>query len=242
MSDLFIMNADGSDQTWLTRGSSATWSPDGTSIAFHASASGTGLPANSYPGSATLDSDIFIVDVRDLLAKKATPRNITSNPAAVDDDPDWSPDGRTILFTSHATGDNHTNAVSAEIYSVSVDGSARPKPLTSNKQEERAPAWSPDGKRILFCCRRGSKPDFDLCVMNADGSGEVRVTESPLGDLTPSWSPDGKKILFHRAKGAGLGAWDLWLINPDGTGEARLTNAPGHTGFASWGELKKFER
>jgi len=242
VSDLFLMNPDGSDQTWLRRGSSATWSPDGTSIAFHASASGTGLPANPYPGSATIDSDIFIVNVREFLSGKAAPRNVTNNPAAVDDDPDWSPDGRTIIFTSHATSDTHTNAVSAEIYAVSVDGAGKPRPLTSNRDEERAPAWSPDGKRILFCCRRGSKPDFDLCVMNADGTGEVRLTDSPLADLTPSWSPDGRKIVFHRPKGRGLGAWDLWLINQDGTGEVRLTDAPGHTGFASWGEMKKHER
>ena len=43
-SDLFVMNADGTDQQFLVRGSSATWSPDGRHIAFHASASGTGLP------------------------------------------------------------------------------------------------------------------------------------------------------------------------------------------------------
>lgn len=238
VSDLFVMNTDGSDQTWLGRGSSATWSPDGTSIAFHASASGSGLPANPYPGSATLDSDIFVVNIRDFVEKKATPRNITNNPAAIDDDPDWSPDGRTILFTSHATNDNHTNAVTAEIYTVSVAGDAKPRALTSNKDEERAPAWSPDGKRILFSCRRATKPDFDLCVMNADGSGEVKLNDSPLGDLTPSWSPDGTKIVFHRPKGRGLGSWDLWLINPDGTGETRLTDAPGYTGFANWGELR----
>jgi TolB protein len=238
VSDLFLMNTDGTDQTWLRRGSSGTWSPDGRSIAFHASASGTALPVNPYPGSATLDSDIFVVNMRDLLEKKATPRNITNNPAAVDDDPDWSPDGKTIIFTSHATDDNHTNAVTAEIYALSANGTGKPRALTRNHDEERAPAWSPDGKRILFCCRRGSKPDFDLCVMNADGSNEVKLTDSPLGDLTPSWSPDGSKIVFHRPKGRGLGLWDLWLISADGSGESRLTDASGYTGFAHWGMLR----
>lgn len=238
VSDLYLMNTDGSGQTWLGRGSSATWSPDGASIAFHASASGTGLPANPYPGSATLDSDIFVATVRDFLAKKTAPRNLTNNPAAVDDDPDWSPDGQTIIFTSHGVNDHHTNAVTAEVYAISATGAGSPRALTSNKYDDRAPAWSPDGKRILFCCRRGAKPDFDLCVMNADGSGEVKITDDPRGDLTPSWSPDGSRIVFHRGKGRGLGLWDLWVINPDGTGEMRLTDAPGHTGFASWGELR----
>ncbi len=236
--DLFLMNTDGTEQTWLRRGSSATWSPDGNSIAFHASASGTGLPATPYPGSAMVDSDIFIVSLRELIDTKASPRNITNNPAAVDDDPNWSPDGRTIIFTSHATTDDYTNAVSAEIYAISADGTGKPKALTSNKDEERAPAWSPDGKRIVFCCRRGNKPDFDICVMNADGSGELKLTDSPLGDLTPAWSPDGTKIVFTRTKGKGLGAWDLWIVKADGTGESRLTDAPGYNGFADWGESR----
>ena len=238
VSDLFLMQADGSEQTWLGRGSSATWSPDGSSIAFHASASGTGRPATPYPGSATVDSDIFIVNLRDWMEKRATPRNITENPAAVDDDPDWSPDGRTLIFTSHATSDDYTNAVSAEIYAINADGTGEPKALTRNMDEERAPSWSPDGKRIVFCCRRGGKPDFDICVMNGDGSGEVKLTDSPLGDLTPAWSPDGTKIVFHRPKGAGLRAWDLWVVNADGTGESRLTDAPGYNGFASWGTMR----
>src|SRR5215471_18010947 len=76
VSDLFLMNADGSDQTFLTRGSSATWSPDCTEIAYHASASGTGLPIRQNPGSATTDSDIFIANVDDLLAGES-PRNLT---------------------------------------------------------------------------------------------------------------------------------------------------------------------
>lgn len=236
VSDLFLMNTDGTEQTWLRRGSGATWSPDGTSIAFHASASGTGLPATPYPGSATVDSDVFIVSLGDFNDRTAVPRNITNNPTAVDDDPDWSPDGRTIIFTSHSAAEDYKNATGAEIYAISADFTGKPKALTSNKYEERAPSWSPDGKRIVFCCRRGTKPDFDICVMNADGSGERKLTNSPLGDLTPSWSPDGTKIVFHRSKGKGLG-WDLWVVNVDGTGESRLTDAPGLNGFASWNEM-----
>jgi TolB protein len=237
VSDLFLMNTDGSDQVWLARGSSATWSPDGRSIAFHASASGTGRPVLPYPGAATIDSDIFVVDVRDLLEKKAKPRNITNNPAAIDDDPDWSPDGRSILFTSKSPTDTPTNATSAEIFVLDLKGGP-PKRLTNNKEEERAPAWSPDGKRILFSCRRGGKQDFDLCVMNADGTGEVRITENPIGELTPTWSPDGRKIAFHRRQGP-PGAFQIFVINPDGTGEMQVTNTPGLNGFPSWGEIRR---
>ncbi len=239
VSDLFLMNTDGTEQTWLWRGSSATWSPDGTRIVFQASASGRGLPANPYPGAATVDSALFMVSLRDLLDKTGVPRNITNNASAVDDDPDWSPDGQTIIFTSHATTDNHTNAISAEIYAMRADGTGTPVALTRNTHEERAPSWSPDGTRIVYCCRRGTKTDFDICVMNADGSGERKLTDSPLGDLTPSWSPDGTKIVFHRGKGRGLGAWDLWVVNADGSGESQLTHAPGYNGFASWGQARR---
>src|SRR4030095_2514368 len=60
-SDLFLMNTDGTEQTHLIRGSSATWSRDSKSLAYHASASGAGKPIAIFPGSATHDSDIFVM-------------------------------------------------------------------------------------------------------------------------------------------------------------------------------------
>jgi len=235
-SDLFVMNADGTGQTSLVRGSSATWSPDGKKIAFHASASGTGRPINLLPGAATTDSDIFVLNVEDFLKKRARPKNITNNQAAIDDDPDWSPGGRQIIFTSHAITDNTDNHVTAEIYLIDADGKSKPTRLTNNAEEERAPSWSPDGKRIVFCCRRGG-PDFEICVMNADGSGQVQLTDNTIGDLTPSWSPDGKKIVFHRRVG-GRGQFQLILINADGSGEKQLTFPPGLNAFPNWGEVR----
>ena len=235
-SDLFVMNADGTAQTALVRGSSGTWSPDSRQIAFHASASGTGNPINFLPGAATTDSDIFVMDVNDFLKKGARPKNITNNPAAIDDDPDWSPNGQKIIFTSHDVTDTKDNHATAEIYVVDADGKRKPARLTNNTEEERAPSWSPDGKRIVFCCRRGG-PDLEICVMNADGTGQVQLTENAIGDLTPSWSPDGKKIIFHRRVG-GQGQFQLFLINADGTGEKQLTFPPGLNAFPNWGEVR----
>ena len=233
---LFVMQADGTGQTPLVRGSSASWSPDGKQIAFHASASGTGRPINALPGAATTDADVFVMNVDDVLKKGTPPRNITNNPAAIDDDPDWSPDGRTIVYTSHAVTDSTDDHATAEIYVTVADGTGQRTRLTNNAEEERAAAWSPDGTRLVFMCRRGGA-DFEICVMNADGTGQVQLTDNTIGDLTPSWSPDGGKIVFHRRVG-GRGQFQLIVITADGTGEKQLTTPPGINGFANWGETR----
>jgi TolB protein len=239
--DLFLMNRKGHGQTFLTRGSSATWRPPGPHgevskmIAYHASASGKGLPIKADPGAATSDSDIFVVNVYDLLENGAQPQNITNSPTAIDDDANWSPDGQHIVFTSHNTSDNPNNSTSAEIYVMNPDGS-EPQRLTFNTEEERAPSWSPNGNFILFMCRRGGS-DFEICVMNADGTGQVQLTFNTIGDLTPTWSPDGQEIVFHRLV-TGQGQ-QLFTMHADGTGEKQLTFPPGINLIAtSWGEIK----
>jgi Tol biopolymer transport system component len=65
---MFLMDRHGNDQTHLLRGGSAAWSGDGKNLVFHRSASGTGLPACSLAGCATIDSDIFVMNVDDFLA------------------------------------------------------------------------------------------------------------------------------------------------------------------------------
>src|SRR6266536_2984362 len=129
ISDLFLMNTDGTEQTLLTRGSSVTWSPDSKNVAFHASASYsasgglvTGCPIRTDPGSATTDSDIFVANVDDLLARLEQPTNITNSPDWIDDDPDWSPDGQKIVFTSHPVTDDRQRSNQAELYLMNPDG------------------------------------------------------------------------------------------------------------------------
>jgi len=234
---LFLMNIDGSAQAPLTWGSSASWSPDGKRIAFHASASGAAAPTRVEPGAPASDSDIFVADIEGLLEHRATARNLTNSPATIDDDADWSPDGRRIVYTSRAATARSSNAVndpSAEIFVINADGSGSAVRLTANDEEERAPAWSPDGKRIVYAARKGG-PDFELCVMNADGTGQRQLTDNTVGDLTSSWSLDGREITFHRI--VSPGRFQLFTIGADGKGERQITDTPGLNGFPKWGRV-----
>jgi TolB protein len=233
-SDLFWMNTDGSGQTFLTRGSSATWSPDSKLIAFHASASGAGLPTRTDPGAATSDSDIFVANLDDLAAGVEQPVNITDTPGEIEDDADWSPNGTKLVFTIHPTTDDPQRSNQAEIYLANPDGSGRVQ-LTHNHEEERAPTWSPNGSQILYSCRiGGGSADFELCVVEASGATPPQqLTSNAAQDLTATWAPDGSRIVFHR-----IPPFELWTMNPDGTAQTQLTDTPGINGFANWGELR----
>ena len=72
--------------------------------------------------------------------------------------------------------------------------------------------------RIAFASFRDG--NYEIYVMNADGSGPTRLTTTPLTDWYPAWSPDGTRIAFQRDQAA----LDLWVMNADGTGQTNLTN------------------
>jgi Tol biopolymer transport system component len=194
---------------------------------------------------------------RAVLAALAAVLMITSVAAAVaadlensgqNFDPAWSPDGRKIAFV----GDG-------KIYVMNADGSGKRR-LTRNAAPDlrpdvqpawlpdSQPAWSPDGRKIAFETLRHGGPfacsdghpsagcNWELYVMNADGSGQRRLTRDRATDGGATWSPDGRKLLFHRARSG------FYVMNADGSGRRRLAAATGSATWSPDGRMIAFSR
>jgi TolB protein len=77
------------------------------------------------------------------------------------------------------------------------------------------PDFSPSGRRIAFTSNRDQQGE--IYVMNADGSGQQRLTRRAGDDWAPAFSPDGARIAFTQLPGT------IWTMNADGTGLRKLT-------------------
>lgn len=96
--------------------------------------------------------------------------------------------------------------------------------LTSGPNDNN-PAWSPDGTKLAFQSDRGTG-NWDIYVVNWDGSGLARLTRGPETDQDPAWSPDGTKIAFLRNG-------SIHLMSADGSGVTRISFA-GYDSHPSW--------
>jgi Tol biopolymer transport system component len=115
----------------------------------------------------------------------------------------------------------------SNVYTINPNGTGR-RQLThvGKTRAAGAPDWSPDGTRIVY--ESNQTGDYRIWLMNADGSGQRRLTNDPgFMDLVPAWSPDGRHIVFSRCteQPGGTGC-DLEVMTATGAGVRRL--AGGH--------------
>jgi Tol biopolymer transport system component len=187
-------------------------------------------------GSDNADPDLLVVSTRDgdyaiyaVSTSAGDERRLTeadvdaSTPQGLffQTEPAWSPDAGTIAFASKRSG-------TFDLYAMNSDGSGTRR-LTSTKDDDMQPDWSPDGLRIVFV--RGSPGR--LFVMAADGAGARRVTDAQADETDPAWSPDGRWIVYSRRE-PGSSIRELWLVRPDGSEPHRLTELGGVAQGPSW--------
>ena len=133
--------------------------------------------------------------------------------------PDWSPDGKRIVFGLEGP-------TAASIATISADGTDLRNLTPTGFQGQ--PSFSPDGKWIVYE-RDRSPTDNRVWIMRADGSDARRLTRNPFKkqgecgcDTDPNFSPDGNRITFVRIK-QDENQQALFAMNRDGSGLRRLT-------------------
>ncbi|MGE5126007.1 MAG: S9 family peptidase [Betaproteobacteria bacterium] len=110
-----------------------------------------------------------------------------------------SPDGRFAVFPVTEPAYDEKKDVQ-DLWIVPVDGSAKPRRLTSGKGAESGAAWSPDSRRLAFTAKRDDDEVAQVYVLDVAGGGEAqRVTASPLAARGPLWSPDGRSLAYQSA-------------------------------------------
>lgn len=231
----------------------ATWSPDGSKIAFVSRKSGSN---NIWIMNADGTNQIQLTETKNAYSPAWSPdgtkiafecsgdiwtinsdgtrlAQLTTSPSW-EGAPSFSPDGTKIAFHTSIGG-------SLDILVMNSDGTNRIQ-LTNHPAIDGAPSWSPDGTKIAFHSTRNGSDN--IWIMNADGTGQGQLTNNDQGKgswntMPPSWSPDGSRIAFNLSLGGPDVAFPIservtpppspkvWIINVDGTNQIELTEGNG---------------
>jgi Tol biopolymer transport system component len=132
-------------------------------------------------------------------AAGGTPLDLTAGQGA-DDGPVWSPDGQRIAFNTAPPDE----PLESEVAIMNRDGSGRAL-LTDRPGFDYGPDWSPDGSKVVFVRSEGGGElsDDEIYAINADGSGEINLSNRPASlETGPDWSGGGPGMVASRGNSA----------------------------------------
>jgi TolB protein len=209
--------------------SAPTWSPDGR-IAFF---SLKDFPPPSSEKDPPPPAELYS------MAQDGSDVQRLTNDKTIETDAEWSPEGSTIAYSQWYAVPGQPGVFDLGVSLMNRDGTNR-RPLLrdSARRDIVSQSWSPDGRRIVFELATGrphgrepKSRQSDLAVINADGTGPVRLTRTAALEANPVWSPDGTRIAFtsdRHARGRGLErggpAFELYTMRADGGDIKRITH------------------
>jgi hypothetical protein len=214
--EAYLNTLDGSSEQQVTFSPgqfafAPSFAPDDSSLAIWEPVAGT--PAGKFQ-----EQNLVRIDLTLLFAEKITVD------AELQDDPDWAPDGKRLVYARRGFGQNGDEY---ELFTIAVDGTEKIR-LTDDDLIQAQPAWSPDGSLIAYT-------DLDdLFVMSADGSNIRQITDTEFSfERRPTWSPSGTHLAFEWLDFNNI--WQIHVINLDGTGEQVLVSSDTSATHPSWG-------
>jgi len=215
--DLYVMNADGSDPRRLTPDAMydtwPSWSPDGRWVTF------ASFPDPRCTPNCSVSSDLGDGDIRIASLDGSIVRTLASTHD--NNHPDWSPDGKSIVFTRDG-----------DLFTLQLDGSGFTR-LTDTPGGEYDPEWSPDGRTVAYGYLGGIR------LLNLKTGAVTEVTTPARGSQSPSWSPAGKRIVFASCTDARCNAHGLWIADVR-TGDLTQLPAAGSTAYSpNWGSTRR---
>ncbi|MCE9523706.1 MAG: Tol-Pal system beta propeller repeat protein TolB [Alphaproteobacteria bacterium] len=194
---LSIMDQDGANPSFLTGGEFIVLSPRFSPT----------TQAITYMSYERTTPSVFVFDLQ------TGQREVIGQYAGMTFAPRFTPDGNRVVFSY--SRDNNVDVYVADLRS------RRPVRLTQDPGIDTSPSFAPDGSRVVFNSDRGGSPQ--LYVMNADGSGQMRISPPGQGRYTtPVWSPRGDLIAFTKQAGQ---TFAIGVMRPDGSGERILTQS-----------------
>ena len=228
--EIWSVNADGSQLTRLTRhrgfSIAPSWSPDGTKIVY--ASDGGGGPEHGL--------DLYVMN-----ADGSGKHRITKKRNREDSDPSWSSNGEKIAFAILKPSDT-PRGFDSSLASVDADGGGLRRLTEAGGPDELNPNWSPDSSEIAYeRNRRFPVRQSDIALMNANGSGEHRITRTRVHETNPSFSADGTRIAFTSDRDrrklsterTGRG-FEVYTMAVDGSDIERLTNNRKPDLFPDW--------
>ena len=141
----------------------------------------------------TGDGDIYI-----MRADGSHLVRITDNPG-YDGGPFFSPDGKRLVYRSDRHKNNLLQVFVADLAfdaDGNITGKSAERQVTNDANVNWGPSWHPDGQHIIYATSKHGHANYELYVIRADGTHDVRVTYTPGPDILPIFSPDGKWLMW----------------------------------------------